>query len=108
MKKGHQNIFTSRVSFQLLLQPRLYNLLLHSQKRQTTVANTSLNGVVPKIPVFFVRGNQFEPLLTITIPLVRSYYTLSKIWIRLFFMSDTAILPSLRFAVDLGPLNSPI
>ena len=65
-------------------------------------------GVVRKTPVFFVRGNQFEPLLTTSILLVRSYYTLSKIWIRLFSMSDTAILPSLRFAVDLGLLNSPI
>ena len=105
-------MFTSRMSFQLLLQlllqPRLHNLLLHLQKRQTTVANTSRDGVVQKIPVFFVRGNQFEPLLTITILLVRSYYTLSKIWIRLFSMSDTTILPSLRFAVDLGALNSPI
>ena len=39
-EKGLQNIFTIwmslRLLLRLLLQPRLYNLLLHSQKRQTT------------------------------------------------------------------------
>ena len=47
-------------------------------------------------------------ILTIIIPLVRSYYILSKTWIRLLSLSHTIILPSLRFAVDLGNLNSPL
>ena len=46
---------------------------------------------------------------TIIIPLVRSCYILSKTWIRLLFVSHTTIiLPSLRFAVDLGNFNSPL
>ena len=70
---------------QLLLQPRLYNLLLHSQKRQTTVANTSRDGVVRKIPVFFVRGNQFEPLFN-------NYNTTGKIILYLVKNLDSVVL----------------
>ena len=39
-EKMLQNIFTIWMSFQLLLQLGLYNLLLHSQKRQTTCSST--------------------------------------------------------------------
>ena len=39
-EKGLQNTFTSWMSFQLLLQLRFYNLLLHSQKMQTTCETT--------------------------------------------------------------------
>ena len=35
------------------------------------------------------------------------YHTSSNIWIRLLPNSDTTILPSLRFAVDIGQFNSP-
>ena len=70
---------------QLLLQPRLYNLLLHSQKRQRTVANTSRDGVVRKIPVFFVRGNQFEPLFN-------NYNTTGKIILYLVKNLDSVVL----------------
>ena len=70
---------------QLLLQPRLYNLLLHSQKRQTTVANTSRDGVVRKIPVFFVRGNQFEPLFN-------NYNTTGKIILYLVKNLDSVVV----------------
>ena len=70
---------------QLLLQPRLYNLLLHSQKRQTTVVNTSRDGVVRKIPVFFVRGNQFEPLFN-------NYNTTGKIILYLVKNLDSVVL----------------
>ena len=70
---------------QLLLQPRLYNLLLHSQKRQTTVANTSRDGVVRKTPVFFVRGNQFEPLFN-------NYNTTGKIILYLVKNLDSVVL----------------
>ena len=70
---------------QLLLQPRLYNLLLHSQKRQTTVTNTSRDGVVPKIPVFFVRGNQFEPLFN-------NYNTTGKIILYLVKNLDSVVV----------------
>ena len=70
---------------QLLLQPQLCNLLLHSQKRQTTVANTSRDGVVRKIPVFFVRGNQFEPLLNY-------YNTTGKIILYLVKNLDSVVL----------------
>ena len=70
---------------QLLLQPRLYNLLLHLQKRQTTVANTSRDGVVPKIPVFFVRGNQFEPLFN-------NYNTTGKIILYLVKNLDSVVV----------------
>ena len=70
---------------QLLLQPRLYNLLLHSQKRQTTVANTSRDGVVRKIPVFFVRCNQFEPLFN-------NYNTTGKIILYLVKNLDSVVV----------------
>ena len=69
---------------QLSLQPRLYNLLLHSQKRQTTVANTSRDGV-RKIPVFFVRGNQFELLFN-------NYNTTGKIILYLVKHLDSVVL----------------
>ena len=39
-------------------------------------------------------------------PLITSYYNWSKTWIRLFSLSHTTILPSLRFAADTGHLNS--
>ena len=70
---------------QLSLQQRLYNLLLHSQKRQTTVANTSRDGVVRKIPVFFVRGNQFEPFFN-------NYNTTGKIILYLVKNLDSVVL----------------
>ena len=77
------------MSFQLLLQlslqQRLYNLLIHSQKRQTTVANTSRDGVVRKIPVFFVRGNQFEPLFN-------NYNTTGKIILYLVKNLDSVVV----------------
>ena len=123
------------MSFQLLLQPGLYNLLLHSQKRQTTCSSTCEGNLMhpspPPLPpprelekvnsdkyltryFFFPKNYGFLfwiPNLnfsTIIIPLVRSYYILSNTWIRLLFISHTTILPSLRFAKDLGNLNSPL
>ena len=55
--------------------------------------------------LFYITNLNFS---TIIIALVRSYYILSKTWIRLFSLSHTTILPSLRFAVALGKLNSPL
>ena len=111
------------MSFQLLLQPRFYNLLLHSQKMQTTCENNLMpprqlekvnsdkyltnSGCCSKSYGFFFYKEANLNVSTI-IPLERSYYNWSKTWIRLFSLSHTTILPSLRFAVDTGHLNSPL
>ena len=110
---------------QLLLQPRFYNLLLHSQKRQTTREDnlmpppphppTRQQRQIPhefrmlfgKLRFLFLNKEANLNVSTI-IPLERSYYNWSKTWIRLFSLSHTTILPSLRFAVDTGHLNSPL
>ena len=115
--------------FQLLLQPQFYNLLLHSQKRQTTFeGNLMPPSPHPPPPRHLEKVNSDKYLTrwgcsknygflfyktnlnfsTIIIPPVRSCYILSKTWIRLLRLSHTTILPSLRFAVDLGKLNSPL
>ena len=109
------------MSFQLLLQPQFYNLLLHSQKRQTTcednlmpahpatVTNTSrIQDVVRKKLRFLFLNKEANLNFSTIIPLERSYYNWSKTWIRLFSLSHTTILPSLRVAVDTGHLNSPL
>ena len=113
------------MSFQLLLQPRFYNLLLHSQKRQTTCEGNLMHPSPPRelekansdkyltryfFPknygfLFWIPNLNFSTIIT---PLVRSYYIFSKTWIRLLLKSHTTILPSLRFAVDTGQLNSPL
>ena len=105
---------------QLLLQPRFYNLLLHSQKRQTTREDnltppTRQQRQIPhefrtlfeKLRFLFLDKEANLNVSTI-IPLERSYYNWSKTWIRLFSLSHTTILPSLRVAVDTGHLNSPL
>ena len=104
---------------QLLLQPRFYNLLLHSQKRQTTREDNLMpppgnsdkyltnSGCCSKSYGFFFYTEDNLNVSTI-IPVERSYYNWSKTWIRLFSLSHTTILPSLRFAVDTGHLNSPL
>ena len=105
---------------QLLLQPRFYNLLLHSQKRQTTrednlMPPTRQQGQIPhefrtlfgKLRFLFLDKEVNLNFSTI-IPLERSHYNWSKTWIRLFSLSHTTILPSLRVAVDTGHLNSPL
>ena len=110
------------MSFQLLLQPRFYIFLLHSQNegnlmppcppppcnwKRSTVTNTSRIRVVRKILGFFLLLITNLNFSTI-IPLVRSYYIFSKIWIRLLSLSHTTFLPSLRFAVEYGNFNSPL
>ena len=105
---------------QLLLQPRFYNLLLHSEKRQTArednlMPTTRQQRQIPhefrmlfgKLRFLFLNKEANLNVSTI-IPLERSYYNWSKTWIRLFSLSHTTILPSLRFAVDTGHLNSPL
>ena len=105
---------------QLLLQPRFYNLLLHSEKRQTArednlMPTTRQQRQIPhefrmlfgKLRFLFLNKEASLNVSTI-IPLERSYYNWSKTWIRLFSLSHTTILPSLRFAVDTGHLNSPL
>ena len=105
---------------QLLLQPRFYNLLLHSEKRQTArednlMPPTRQQRQIPhefrmlfgKLRFLFLNKEANLNVSTI-IPLERSYYNWSKTWIRLFSLSHTTILPSLRFAVDTGHLNSPL
>ena len=105
---------------QLLLLPRFYNLLLHSQKRQTTREDnltppTRQQRQIPhefrmlfeKLRFLFLFKEANLNVSTI-IPLERSYYNWSKTWIWLFSLSHTTILPSLRVAVDTGHLNSPL
>ena len=116
--------------FQLLLQPQFYNLLLHSQKRQTTFeGNLMPPSPHPPPPPWHLEKVNSDKYLTrwgcsknygflfyktnlnfstIIIPLVRSYYISSKTWIRLLSLSHTTILPSLRFAVESGFLNSAL
>ena len=128
MKKGYKlkYIYKLNVISAIILQLCFYNLLLHSQKRQTTLEGN----LMPPLPtpqqlekaksdkyltrwccsknygfLFYKTNLNFS---TIIIPLVRSYYILSNTWIRLLFISHTTILPSLRFAKDLGNLNSPL
>ena len=105
---------------QLLLQPRFYNLLLHSQKRQTTREDNLMPPTRQQRQIPHEFRTLFEKLrflfldkeanlnVSTIIPLERSYYNWSKTWIRLFSLSHTTILPSLRFAVDTGHLNSPL
>ena len=104
---------------QLLLQPRFYNLLLHSQKRQTTREDNLMPPTRQQRQIPHEFRTLFEKLrflfldkeanlnVSTIIPLERSYYNWSKTWIRLFSLSHTTILPSLRVAVDTGHLNSP-
>ena len=104
----------------LLLQPRFYNLLLHSQKRQTTREDNLMPPTRQQRQIPHEFRTLFEKLrflfldkeanlnVSTIIPLERSYYNWSKTWIRLFSLSHTTILPSLRFAVDTGHLNSPL
>ena len=128
MKKGYKlkNIVKLNVSSAIIAPMILNNLLLHSQKRQTTFEGNLMPpppppGQLEKVNsdkyltrwgcsknygfLFYKTNLTFSPII---IPLVRSYYILSKTWIRLFFLSHTTILPSLTFAVDLGKLNSPL
>ena len=105
---------------QLLLQPRFYNLLLHSEKRQTTREDNLMPPTRQQRQIPHEFRTLFEKLrflfldkeanlnVSTIIPLERSYYNWSKTWIRLFSLSHTTILPSLRFAVDTGHLNSPL
>ena len=106
--------------------------LLHLQKRQTTREDNLMpptpqttttttrqlekvnsdkyltnSGCCSKSYGFFFYKEANLNVSTI-IPLERSYYNWSKTWIRLFSLSHTTILPSLRFAVDTGHLNSPL
>ena len=92
-EKRLQNIFTIWMSFQLLLQPGLYNILLHSQKRQSTCEGNLMHP--SPCPPGTRKGQQWQILheilffpknygflfwisnlnfSTIIIPLVRSYY----------------------------------
>ena len=115
------------MSFQLFLQSGFYNILLNSQKRQSTCEGNLMHPPPPPRELekansdkyltryfFFPKNYGFLfwiPNLnfsTIIIPLLRSYYIFSKTWIRLLFVSHTTILPSLRFAVDTGNFNSPL
>ena len=50
-EKRLQNIFTSWMSFQLLLQPRFYNLLLHSQNE---------GNLMPPTPPVTGKGQQWQ------------------------------------------------
>ena len=83
------------MSFQLLLQPQIYNLLLHSQKRQTTfegnlmpppparhLENVNSDKYLTRLCcwknygfLFYITNLNFS---TIIIPLVRSYLYLIK------------------------------
>ena len=105
---------------QLLLQPRFYNLLLHLEKRQTArednlMPTTRQQRQIPhefrmlfgKLRFLFL-DKEVNLKVSSIISLERSYYNWSKTWIRLFSLSHTTILPSLRFAVDTGHLNSPL
>ena len=105
---------------QLLLQPRFYNLLLHSEKRQTArednlMPTTRQQRQIPhkfrmlfgKLRFLFL-DKEVNLKVSSIISLERSYYNWSKTWIRLFSLSHTTILPSLRGAVDTGHLNSPL
>ena len=126
MKKGYKlkYIYKMNVISAIILQLCFYNLLLHSQKRKTTFESN----LMPPPPWQLEKVNNYKYLTrwgcsknydflfqitnlnfsTIIIPLVRTYYILSKTCIRWLSISHTTIFPSLRFAVDTGRLNSPL